>query len=155
MQGGPGLIPDWGAEIPHISRPKTKTQNRNNVVTNPIKTLKMVHIRKIKTCGLKSLIFFMLHLISLFWLKSRQVTFWEKIKPGQWCYKCSFWYSRLNALSDFEETLGIPKLPCSHLGTGWIYLPQFPPSTKSPWCPQSGRQLSNLHLFFFLLVMAG
>ena len=53
MQGGPGLIPDWGAEIPHTSRPKTKTQNRSNVVTNPIKTLKMVHIRKIKTCGLK------------------------------------------------------------------------------------------------------
>ena len=31
----------------------------------------------------KSLDFFMLYLISLFWLKSRQVTFLEKIKPGQ------------------------------------------------------------------------
>ena len=41
IQGGLGLILDWGAEIPHISRPKTKTQNRSYVVTNPIKTLKM------------------------------------------------------------------------------------------------------------------
>ena len=38
--GGTGLIPDQGAGIPHAS------QNRSNIVTNSIKTLKIVHIKK-------------------------------------------------------------------------------------------------------------
>ena len=42
---GMGSIPGGGAKIPHASQPKN--QNRSNVVTNSIKTLKMVHIKKI------------------------------------------------------------------------------------------------------------
>ena len=47
--GGVGSIPSQGAEIPHSFQPKrkeTKLQNikiRSNIVTNAIKTLKMVH----------------------------------------------------------------------------------------------------------------
>ena len=44
--GGAGSIPGWGAGIPHASRPKSKTWNRGNVLTNSVKTLKMVHIKK-------------------------------------------------------------------------------------------------------------
>ena len=45
MQGGAGLIPGRGAKIPRASQPKPnkqtkkpKTYNRNNIVTNSIKT---------------------------------------------------------------------------------------------------------------------
>ena len=41
--GDMGLIPGWGAKIPHASWPKN--QSRNNIVTNLIKTFKMVHIK--------------------------------------------------------------------------------------------------------------
>ena len=41
--GGEGSIPGRGAKIPRASPPK----NRSNIVTNSIKTLKMVHIKKI------------------------------------------------------------------------------------------------------------
>ena len=44
--GGAGSIPGQGAEIPHASWPKTQNINRSNIVTNSIKTLKMVHIFK-------------------------------------------------------------------------------------------------------------
>ena len=44
---GVGLIPGWGAKIPHASRPKNQNIKRSNIVTNSIKTLKMVHIKKI------------------------------------------------------------------------------------------------------------
>ena len=44
-EGGAGLIPDWGAKISHASSPKK--QNRNNIVMKSLKTLKMVHIKKI------------------------------------------------------------------------------------------------------------
>ena len=40
--GGQSSIPGWGAKIPHALGPK----NRSNIVTNSIKTLKMVHIKK-------------------------------------------------------------------------------------------------------------
>ena len=36
--GDVGLIPDWGASIPHASQLKQQTRNRNNIVTNEIKT---------------------------------------------------------------------------------------------------------------------
>ena len=44
---GVRLIPGWGAKISHTLGPKKiKTENRNNIVTNSIKTLKkMVHIK--------------------------------------------------------------------------------------------------------------
>ena len=45
--GDEGLIPSWGTKIPHASRPKKKkkknhpkTENKSNIVTNPIKTFK-------------------------------------------------------------------------------------------------------------------
>ena len=38
--GDVGLIPDWGASIPHASQLKQQTRNRNNSVTNEIKTWK-------------------------------------------------------------------------------------------------------------------
>ena len=43
---GMGSISGWGAKILHASQ--LKKQNRNNIVTNSIKTLKMVHIKKKK-----------------------------------------------------------------------------------------------------------
>ena len=44
--GGTGLIHGWGPKIPNASWPKN--QNINSIVTNLIKTLKMVHIKKKK-----------------------------------------------------------------------------------------------------------
>ena len=42
--GGSGLIPGWGATSHMSWDQKFKTENRSNIVTNSIKTLKMVHI---------------------------------------------------------------------------------------------------------------
>ena len=42
--GGVGSIPGLGAKIPHALRPK----NRSDIVTDSIKTLKLVHIKKKK-----------------------------------------------------------------------------------------------------------
>ena len=47
-------IPGWGTKIPHFSWSKTK-QNKNNIVTNSIKTLKLVHIFKKKNLKWKLL----------------------------------------------------------------------------------------------------
>ena len=44
---GVSLIPGWGAKTPHISQPKKKKKAKAEVVKNSIKTLKMVHIKKI------------------------------------------------------------------------------------------------------------
>ena len=44
--GGVGSVPDQGPKIPHDSRPKNQNKNRSNVVTNSIKTSKLVHIKK-------------------------------------------------------------------------------------------------------------
>ena len=41
-----GSNPGWGAKIPHTLRSKTKTENRNNIVTNLIKTLKVAGIKQ-------------------------------------------------------------------------------------------------------------
>ena len=39
--GGVGLIPAWGVKIPHASWPeKQNITNRNNIVTDLMKTLK-------------------------------------------------------------------------------------------------------------------
>ena len=49
MRGCVGSIPGRGAKIPHASRPKNqniKKKKRSNIVTDSIKTLKMVHIKK-------------------------------------------------------------------------------------------------------------
>ena len=44
-----GLIPGQGTLIPHASRPVNQNKKkRHNIVMNPIKTLKMVHIKKRK-----------------------------------------------------------------------------------------------------------
>ena len=46
---GEGSFPGQGTKIPlPFSSQKTKTQNRNNIVTNSLKSLKMVHIQKKK-----------------------------------------------------------------------------------------------------------
>ena len=45
--GGAGLIPGWGIKMPHDSWPKNQNiNNRSNVVTDSIKTLEMVNIKK-------------------------------------------------------------------------------------------------------------
>ena len=47
--GGAGSIPGQGVEIPHALWPKNQnTKNRSNIVTNSIKTLKMVKKKKKK-----------------------------------------------------------------------------------------------------------
>ena len=49
--GDAGLIPGSGTKMPHASWPKRNQEkkknkkNRSNIVTNSIKTLKMVHIK--------------------------------------------------------------------------------------------------------------
>ena len=50
-----GLTPGRGAKIPHDSQ--TKNQNRNNIVTNSIKTLKMAHIKKKRLSEMKPRVF--------------------------------------------------------------------------------------------------
>ena len=45
--GSAGLISGREVKIPHALWPKNQTKNRKNIVTNSIKTLKMVHIQKI------------------------------------------------------------------------------------------------------------
>ena len=48
--GSVGLIPHQGTKIPHASWPKNQNiNNRSNVVTNSLSTLKMVHIKKKKS----------------------------------------------------------------------------------------------------------
>ena len=47
--GSVGSIPGQEAKISHASQPKNpKTSNRSKIVTNSMKTLKMVHIKKKK-----------------------------------------------------------------------------------------------------------
>ena len=53
MQGGTSSIPGQGVKIHLPHGQKTKTQNRSNIVTNSIKMLKMVHIKKKKTSKTK------------------------------------------------------------------------------------------------------
>ena len=48
--GGVSLIPGRGAKIPPASEPKDQNINSgSNIVTNSVKTLKMVHIKKKKS----------------------------------------------------------------------------------------------------------
>ena len=44
--GGAGSIPGQGTKIPPALRPKKQNIKQSNIVTNLIKTLKMVHIKK-------------------------------------------------------------------------------------------------------------
>ena len=44
--GCAGSIPGQGAKISHASWSKNQTKNRSNIVTNSVKTLKLVHIKK-------------------------------------------------------------------------------------------------------------
>ena len=44
--GDAGSIPGLGAKIPHALQPKNQNIKQSNFVTNSIKTLKMVHIKK-------------------------------------------------------------------------------------------------------------
>ena len=47
--GGVGSLPGQGAKIPHDWQPKNQNiKHRNNIVTNSIKALKMVHSKKKK-----------------------------------------------------------------------------------------------------------
>ena len=65
--GGVGSVPSWGAKIPHASWPKNQNiilakksedNNRSNIVTKSIKTLKMIHSKK-KKKTLKNKTFFL------------------------------------------------------------------------------------------------
>lgn len=44
--GGAGSIPSWEAKIPHASRLRNQNIKWSNSVTDSMKTLKMVHIKK-------------------------------------------------------------------------------------------------------------
>ena len=47
--GGVGLIPGQALKVPHASWPKNQNmKSRSNIVTNSIKTLEMVHVKKKK-----------------------------------------------------------------------------------------------------------
>ena len=45
--GSEGSIPDQGAKIPHALWPKNQNIKQKHIVTNSIKTFKMVHIKRI------------------------------------------------------------------------------------------------------------
>ena len=47
IAGGAGSIPNQGAKISHASQSKNQNINRSNTVASLMKTLKMLHIRKI------------------------------------------------------------------------------------------------------------
>ena len=44
--GGTDSVTGQGAKIPHSLHPKCKILNRSHIITNSIKTLKKVHIKK-------------------------------------------------------------------------------------------------------------
>ena len=44
--GGVGLIPDQGAKISHVHGQNPKMENSCHIITNSIKILNMVHIKK-------------------------------------------------------------------------------------------------------------
>ena len=44
--GSASSIPGWGVKIPQASQPKTKMQNRDNIVANSVRALKVAHIQK-------------------------------------------------------------------------------------------------------------
>ena len=44
--GGAGSITGPGAKIPHASQPKNQNIIQSNIVTNSVKNLKVVHIKK-------------------------------------------------------------------------------------------------------------
>ena len=46
--GGVGSIPGQGAKIPYASRPENQKNHGGKIMTNLIKTLKMIHIKKKK-----------------------------------------------------------------------------------------------------------
>ena len=46
--GDAGSISGWGIKIPHSSWSKNQSINRSNIVSDSIKTFKMVHIKKKK-----------------------------------------------------------------------------------------------------------
>ena len=46
--GSVGSTPGWGARIPHTLQPEPQTGSRNNIVTNSLKSLKVVHKKKKK-----------------------------------------------------------------------------------------------------------
>ena len=52
--GGAGSIPGQGARIPHALWPKNQNIKQSSIVTNSVKTLKMVHIKKKKNQKKKS-----------------------------------------------------------------------------------------------------
>ena len=43
--GGASSIPDQAIRIPHASGPKTKTEDRSNIIAKSLKTLKMIHLK--------------------------------------------------------------------------------------------------------------
>jgi len=47
--GGADSVPGRGAKIPHAWGPKTQNLKHSTIITNSVKTLKMVHIKKKKT----------------------------------------------------------------------------------------------------------
>ena len=53
--GGVGLIPGQALKVPHASWPKNQNmKSRSNIVTNSIKTLEMVHVKKKKKKSTKA-----------------------------------------------------------------------------------------------------
>ena len=50
--GNKGSIPGWGAMSPHVLWPKSK-KHKIETITNSIKTLKMVHLKKKKSLKTK------------------------------------------------------------------------------------------------------
>ena len=45
--GGAGLIPGQGDRVPRALQPKNQSKEQEQYLTNSVRTLKMVHIKKI------------------------------------------------------------------------------------------------------------
>ena len=73
---GAGSIPGLGAKIPHASGPKN--QNRSNIVTNAIKTLKNGPLQKTKIFKIKKL-----RHITIFFMPEKDKAFFHFFREGE------------------------------------------------------------------------
>ena len=115
--GAAGLIPGQEAKILHALCQKTKTQNRSNIVTNSIRTFKMILIKKIfkKRIFMKEFTF--LILLSL----SRTQSFLGSATPRD--------PSLTDGCCDMSQ---VPKLP-------WLQICIL--NTAREWVSSKGKQL--------------
>ena len=115
--GAAGSIPGQGAKILHALWQKTKKQKRSNIVTNSIRTVKMILIKKI----FKKLIFMKEFTFLILLSLSRTQSFLGSAAPRD--------TSLTDGCCDMSQ---VPKLP-------WLQICHFKHSKE--WVSSKGKQL--------------